>query len=183
MGNEMRTWLLLPILLVAACDRGGVEMENASVNEVTETMRKQRGADKFIDPGQWEQSVTLVSIDAPGMPEEMRTAMKKAMSQVQVHNVCLTPEEAKSPREDFFTGKDQNCRYDHFKWGEGKIDLKLQCEHPNAKQMMELAGTYEPRRYSMTMTATNEGQSPQEQMVMKMKVDAKHVGPCKEGVS
>jgi hypothetical protein len=43
---------------------------------------------------------------------------------------------------------------------------------------MELAGTYEPRAYSMTMTASNQGSGPEEQMVMKMRVDAKHVGEC-----
>ena len=164
--------------LLAGCGRDGVEMENASVEEVAEGVRKEGLGDRFIDPGKWTQTVTLMSIDAPGMPDEARTAMQQAVNQVQVHEVCLTPEEAKSPREDFFTGKDQNCRYDHFNWGNGKIDLKLNCEHPNAKQTMELAGTYEPRAYSMTMTASNQGSGPEEQMVMKMRVDAKHVGEC-----
>ena len=173
----MRALLPMMLVLAAGCDRG-VQMENASVEEVAQEMRKEGANDRFIDPGKWEQSVTLVSIDAPGMPDEARTAMQQAMSQVQVHSVCLTPEEAKSPREDFFTGKDQNCRYEHFNWGGGKIDLKLKCEHPNARQTMELAGTYEPKRYSMTMTATNEGSGPVEQFAMKMKVDAKHVGQC-----
>jgi hypothetical protein len=104
--------------------------------------------------------------------------MQQAVNRAQVHSVCLSPEEAKRPREDFFTGKDKSCRYEHFKWGGGKIDLKMRCEHPNASQLMELAGTYEPRRYSMTMTATNQGDRPVEQFAMKMKVDAKHVGAC-----
>jgi hypothetical protein len=179
-----RTILLMGCgLVLAACDKGGVKMENASVEEVQDAMKKQGQPERFIDPGQWEQKVTLMAIDAPGMPKDVRAAMQKAMSQVQVNNVCLTPEEAKSPREDFFTGKDQNCRYEHFNWGKGKIDLKLQCNHPEAKQMMELAGTYGPRSYSMTMTATTRGKSAEEQMVMKMKVDAKHVGACAPGQS
>ena len=65
------------------------------------------------------------------------------MGEAQVHEVCLTAEQAKSPKEDFFAGEDQNCRYEHFKWGDGKIDLKLLCEHPNANQTMVLAGDYQ----------------------------------------
>ena len=94
-------------------------------------------------------------------------------------NVCLTAEQAKSPKEDFFAGADKNCRYEHFNWGNGKIDLQLNCKHPNATQTMVLVGDYEPDSYTMTMTATNEGGGPAEQMVMKMKVDAKRTGVCK----
>ena len=72
--------------------------------------------------------------------------MHQAMGQAQVHEVCLTQAQAKSPKEDFFTGADQNCRYEHFKWGDGKIDLKLNCKHPNATQTMELTGSYPARQ-------------------------------------
>ncbi len=169
--------LIAWVLPLAACERE-VEMKNASAEQVAEGMRKAGADERFIDPGKWQQTVSLMAIDAPGMPDEVRTAMQNAMKQVQVHEVCLSPEEAKSPREDFFTGKDQNCRYENFKWGAGKIDLKLKCDHPRASQTMELAGTYEPRRYSMTMTALSQGGGPQQQMAIKMKVDAKHVGAC-----
>ena len=126
-------------------------MKNASVDHVAKEMREQGGERPVHRSGKWEQKATLVSIDAPSLSDEERSAMQKAMSQSQVHSVCLTPEEAKSPREDFFTGKDNNCRYEHFNWGKGKMNLKLMCKHPNASQVMELAGTYEPRRYSMTI--------------------------------
>ena len=170
---------LLPVvLLAAACGDDKVDMKNASAEQVAKEMREKRADEKFIDPGKWEQTVRLVSIDAPGMPQQVRSAMQKAMQSAQVHTVCLSPEDAKSPREDFFTGKDDSCHYEHFKWGGGKIDLKLICKRPSGTQNMELAGTYAPRGYAMTMTATSEGGAPQEQMKMVMKVDAKHVGAC-----
>jgi Protein of unknown function (DUF3617) len=175
----MKVITMLPlVLLAAACGDDKVDMKNASVGQVAKEMRNKQADEKFIDPGEWEQTVRLVSIDAPGMPEQVRTAMQKAMHSAQVHKVCLSPEDAKNPREDFFTGKDESCRYEHFKWGGGKIDLKLICKRPGGNQNMELAGTYAPRGYTMTMTATSEGGAPQEQMKMVMKVDAKHVGAC-----
>ena len=95
-----------------------------------------------------------------------------------MHEVCLTPEQAKSPKEDFFSGADKNCRYEHFNWGGGKIDLKLNCKHPNATQTMAMVGSYSPEAYTMTMTATNVGGGPAGEMTMKMKVDAKRIGDC-----
>jgi hypothetical protein len=164
-------------MLAAACDSGEVQMKNASISEVAEEMKAAR-TDSFVSPGKWQQTATLIAIEAPGMPPEAREMMGKAMGDAQVHEVCLTPEQAKSPREDFFTGADQNCRYEHFNWGDGKIDLKLNCQHENASQTMALVGEYEPNSYTMSMTATNAGRAPDEQMVMKMKVDAKRVGEC-----
>jgi hypothetical protein len=179
-GRKMRKALILISCMgaLAACNsEPDVKMENASVGEVAKEMRKQ-GNDSFVNPGQWKQTVTMVSIDAPGMPPEAKSMMEQAMGQAQVHNVCLTAAQAKSPKEDFFAGADKNCRYEHFNWGAGKIDLKLNCKHPNATQTMVLVGDYEPNSYTMNMTATNEGGGPAEQMVMTMKVEAERTGEC-----
>lgn len=174
----MKSWSLIPLLALAACGSGDeVSLENASVGDVAEAVRD-KGSARFINPGKWEQKATLISIEAPGMPPEAKEMMGKAMGQARVHGVCLTPEEAKSPREDFFAGTDRNCRYEHFRWGDGKIDLKLNCKHPNATQTMLLVGEYEPDSYVMTMTSTTEGAGPMEQMTMKMRVDARRVGDC-----
>lgn len=84
-----RALLALPLLFVAACSsEPNVKMENASVAEVAEEMRE-AGNDRFINPGKWEQTVTLESIDAPGMPPEAKSMMQKAMGDAQVHEVCL----------------------------------------------------------------------------------------------
>ena len=177
----MRTALILAsCAMLAACNsEPEVKMENASIGDVAQEMRKQGSEVAFINPGRWQQTVTMIDVDAPGMPPEAKAMMQQAMGEAQVHDVCLSPEQAKSPREDFFTGTDKNCRYEHFNWGGGKIDLKLNCKHPNATQTMVLVGDYEPNSYTMTMTATNVGGGPAEQMVMKMKVDAKRTGDCK----
>ena len=117
-------------------------------------------------------------MNAPGMPAQVADALKKQMGTSQVHRTCLTPEQTKNPKEDFFTGADKSCRYEHFRWGDGKVDMKLLCKHPQATQTMALSGTYQPESYQMAMTVTNTGSGPMENMTMKMKVDAKRVGEC-----
>ena len=180
----MRHFLLvLTAATLCACGSSDtVELENASTNEVAQEMAKKSDA-SFVNPGQWEQTTTLVEMDAPGIPAQYAEAIKKQMGQSQVHRTCLTPEQTKNPKEDFFTGADKNCRYEHFKWGDGKVDMKLLCTHPQATQTMEMAGTYQPDSYQMAMTVASKGSSPMETMNMKMKVDAKRVGECKASQS
>ena len=174
-----RLALVLPLIAIAACGKeSDVKMENASVADVAKEMRKQDRDNSFVEPGKWRQTMTLLEMDAPGMPPEARQMMQRAMDQAQVHEVCLTPEQAKRPKEDFFSGADKNCRYEHFSWGDGKIDLKLNCQHPNASQTMAMVGSYSPDAYTMTMTATNVGGGPAGGMTMKMKVDARRIGDC-----
>lgn len=172
--------LALSLTALAACgSEPEIKMENASVGEVAQEMREE-GTARFINPGKWQQTVSVLEIEAPGMPEEIRAGMQQAMAKPQIHEVCLTPAQAKNPKEDFFAGADKNCRYEHFNWGEGKIDLKLNCKHPNATQTMAMVGSYQPNGYTMTMNMTNQGSGSAEQLVMKMKVDAKRIGDCDE---
>ena len=152
--------LILPLIAVAACDSSPeVKANNAKPSEVAAKMRDAAGKGSFVRPGEWEQTVSLLKIEAPGMPPEAREYMQKAMEKAQVHNICLSKEQAEKPREDFFTGAGKNCRYDHFKWGNGKIDLKLNCAEEQGIQSMELAGTYKPDSYQMAMTANTKGMS------------------------
>lgn len=171
--------MLAPLAILAACGSSdSIDLEDASANEVAQEMSKSTEA-AFVNPGEWEQTATLLEIDAPGIPPQFAETMKQQMGQSQVHRTCLTPERTKNPKEDFFAGADKNCRYEHFKWGGGKIDMKLRCTHQQATQTMNLAGTYEPESYQMAMTVTSEGGGPMQNMTMKMKVDAKRVGECK----
>src|SRR5262245_26882390 len=72
--------LAVPLLCLAACNsEPDVKMENASVGEVAAEMRKQGGDDTFVNPGKWQQTVTLLDIEAPGMPPEARQMMQQAM--------------------------------------------------------------------------------------------------------
>ena len=172
-------FVLTAAAMLSACGSDdSVELENASANEVAQELRKADTTEGFVNPGQWKQTVKLIEMSSPGMPPEMADAMKRATGQTQVHETCLTAEQARRPREDFFTGAGKNCRYDHFKWGDGKIDLKMLCTHENATQTMEMAGSYQPNAYKMAMSVASKGSNPSEVMNMKMNVDAQRVGEC-----
>ena len=173
-------------LLLTACDSSPtVDVKDANMSEVGKAVARSGIArdDSFqVNPGKWESKVTVEAIEIPGMPPGLQEQMKKSFAEHQATGFtsCLTPEQAKKPKEDFFAGKDNNCRYDHFKMGDGKIDAKMRCDGGGgATQVMEMAGSYSPEAYTMTVTTIREGGAEAGgEAKMKMRMDAKRVGAC-----
>lgn len=171
-------------LPLAGCKKAPeVNEKNASVAEVAEAVRESRG-DAFVRPGKWQSKLTIEEFEVPGLPPEMAQRMKQTMAQYQERSfeTCLTKEEAKRPKGDFFTGKDEgNCRYDHFRMGSGKIEAVMRCggDSEGGRQVMQMAGNYSPNSYDMKMSMKQEGgESTAAGMTMTMKVDAKRIGEC-----
>jgi hypothetical protein len=122
--------LLAAALPLAACNKQPqVNEKDASVEEVAQKVRESAGDAAFVRPGLWESKVTIEQFDVPGMPAEMVQRMKTMMAERQEHGfqTCLTAEDVKRPKEDFFAGKNKECRYEHFTMGGGKIDAAMQC--------------------------------------------------------
>ena len=172
---------LLAASLAACGSEPDVDARNASVEEVAEQVRSANSDQLFVRPGKWQSRVTIEDISLPGMPAEMVEQMKTRIAQQGQQNFesCLTEEEARRPQEDFFAGKNNQCRYDHFTMGDGKIDARMRCEQGGATQVMEMDGTYSPDSYAMRMsTSTQGGEGATGAMTMKMRVDSKRIGAC-----
>ncbi|MEO5972814.1 MAG: DUF3617 domain-containing protein [Sphingomicrobium sp.] len=180
--NHATVALIACALPLAACDsQPEVSATNASVEEVAEKVAEAGAGTNFIRAGKWSSTVTMEEVSAPGMPPELAERMKGATGAGagKTYESCLTEEEAKRPKEDFFAGKNNQCRYDHFTMGDGKIDAKMRCAQGGMNQVMEMAGTYSPERYQMRMATKMEGTGgPIEGMTMKMRVDAQRIGAC-----
>ena len=173
---------------LAACNKSPqVHETNASVAEIAQKVREAGVDDSFVRPGLWESKVTIEKFEMPGMPAEMTQRMKSVMAQNQEHGFrsCLTPEEVKRPKEDFFAGKNNECRYDHFAMDGGKIDAAMHCGGKHGEsQTMQMAGTYSPDSYQMqTSMKMAGGSTPVASMAMTMRIEAKRVGECKAGQS
>src|SRR4051812_40467055 len=109
--------LIACALPMAACNKGpDIKVKNASVEEVANKVQAAAGDQGFVKPGKWETKVSLLDVDIPGMPPQVAAQMKQTMGKMQHNNFesCLTEEDVKRPKEDFFAGNAKNCRYDHF---------------------------------------------------------------------
>lgn len=173
------TLLACPLTLAACNNEREVDARNASVEDVAEQVAEARGSDSFVRPGKWQSRVQIEEFELPDAPPEAREAMRSMHERAQVHESCLTPEEAKRPKEDFFAGDNTNCRYDRFTMGGGKIDAVMKCTGEGMAQTMAMQGTYGPDAYQMRMSMKAEaGAGPPGGMTMTMRVDAKRVGEC-----
>ena len=172
-----RVMILLGLALpLAACgSKPAVDEKNASVEDVANKVAEVSQKEGFISPGKWQSTVTIDRMDMPDMPPEVAQQMKKMVAQGHTSQSCLTPEEAKQPKANFFSGNDK-CRYDHFTMGHGKIDAEMRCDQGGGTQLMQMTGTYSPNSYKMHMTS--KGGAAGQNMTMQMSVDAKRIGEC-----
>jgi hypothetical protein len=173
--------LIACALTMGACNKSPeVKARNATPAEVAEQVRASGGDQSLIHPGLWESKVTIEKLEMPGMPPEMAGRMKTMMAQNQEHDFksCVTAEDVKKPKEDFFAGKNNECRYDHFTMGGGKIDAEMHC---GKGQIMKMAGTYSPDSYQMQtsmIAAADKGDEGPGGMNMQMRIESKRVGEC-----
>lgn len=170
--------LALPLIMLAACDSSPkVDVDNAKPSEVAEKMRDAVGDETFVRPGKWLSTVTVQDMTVPGMPPEFAARMKETMAKERQVETCLTAEQAKRPKGDFFAA-DKNCTYDHFEMSGGKIDASMRCAHEGMSQAITMQGSYRPDEYQMTMSTRMEGAGRQSGATMKMQVAAKRIGDC-----
>ena len=168
---------------LAACNKSPqVDEKDASAAAVAEKVRKAGADQAVVRPGMWESKITIDQLEVPGMPAEVQKRMRTMMAEQQEHSsrTCLTQEDVQRPKEDFFTGKNNQCRYEHFKMGDGKIEAALQCGRGEMQQNMQMAGTYSPDAYQVQMsTRVQSGDTPEGTMNMQLRVDARRIGDCK----
>jgi hypothetical protein len=175
---------LLPFAVLAACDSSPtIEAKNASVADVAKQVSDAGGSGNFMRPGKWLSKATLEEMTAPGMPPGIADKMKVTMARQPGTEACMTQADAKKPNADFFAGNNDNCRYDHFKMGDGKIDAKMRCAAGGGTQLMTMAGDYGPDQYHLAMTTQMDrgAGAPGGEMMsmtMKMRVEGKRIGDC-----
>lgn len=177
----MKKLLLLAPLALAACNSGpSVEATNASAEEVANKVAAS-GAAPQLSPGRWEGTVNIVSMEIPGMPPEAAAKMKSAMGTGQPFNSCLTPEQAKKPAADFFTGGQKDCTYEKFSMDSGKLDAKMQCKTGGMTVDMTMDGKFASDSFQLAMTSKSAGMpgQPMSAHTMNMKMEARRTGECK----
>lgn len=170
--------LLVSTLALAACDSSPkVEATDASGAEVAKKVRESGVTDEFISPGQWQVAMKINEMTMPGMPPEAAQRMKGMIGEGHTSTQCLTPEDVKAPKEDMFSGGDENCKYDKFSMGGGKIDIVMSCGG-DQRRKMQMNGTYSADEYHMKVASQGEGKSGPGAMTMQMEMAAKRIGDC-----
>ena len=176
--------IILPaVAMLAACNsKPTVHAENASVADVAEATKD---AVK-LEPGKWETTVAILSMEGPGIPPEMATAMKQKMAAQKVES-CLTPEQAEKPPQDML-GAAKSCTYEKFEMGGGKMSGTLVCKGtpgmPTGEMRASMSGKFASTSYDVTSeTVMNAPATPGSaatggKIVTKTQVTGKRIGAC-----
>ncbi|MEG3086988.1 DUF3617 domain-containing protein [Sphingomonas sp. PB4P5] len=178
-----RVAIILPaIALLSACNSNPtVKAENASVADVAAATKD---AVK-MEPGKWETTVAILSIEGPGLPPGMADAMKQQSKSTKVET-CLTPEQAAKPPQDML-GAAKNCTYEKFEMGGGKMDGTLVCKNmpgmPTGEMRASMSGTFASTSYDVVSEATMDmpamgGAQKGAKVITKTQVSGKRLGAC-----
>ena len=170
------------VLTLAACNKGPqVDLHNATGNQVAQAVRQSgvMTSDTMIEPGLWQSKVTIEEMNIPGIPVQFADKMRQSMADHKERSSshCVTPEQVRKPKEDFFAGEDKSCHYAQFTMGSGKMDIQMVCNEEGSTRTTMMHGTYTPTSYSMDMSSQGSG-GREAGMSMKMHVDSNRIGEC-----
>lgn len=173
----------LGLLTLAACSGNGGGNDSAASS--SETAAGKGGssagtamAEIRLDPGQWETSHEIVSMESPNMPKEMMKAMAGKVTTIKT---CITPEQAAKPNADFFADRKNGCAYKDFAMAGGRISGTLTCtskEGPGA-MTMKMDGRYARDSYEMAVEMTTDANAGA--MTIKSRGSGRRLGACPPG--
>ncbi|HTN13723.1 MAG TPA: DUF3617 domain-containing protein [Sphingomonadaceae bacterium] len=185
----MRKLVLLPMMAAIALAGCGKKEEAPTGGEAAGSEKPAAAAGgiagmEMPQPGLYKQTVEIIEMSFPGMPEAMAAQMKKSMSANMSLTDCLTPEESKEALKQLSSrsfGKDSNCTYDKFDVGGGKLDAVMKCGGKDGESgTFKLAGTFGSTGSEMTMEGDQSmPDMPGGTMHMKMRMVSERIGECK----
>ncbi|KHK93717.1 hypothetical protein LK12_04080 [Novosphingobium malaysiense] len=152
--------------------------EEKSIDDV------KREAGKLIrpEPGAYKQTVEIVDMQVPGLPDSASAQMKNMMKKVETHTLCITEEDAEQSYKDMFenVGQDGDCSYTKFDVSGGRLDAQMQCSTPESGQAtMTMNGTVgETNSDIMIGMDVTGSQGPMGNMKMKMHMISERTGEC-----
>lgn len=124
-----------------------------------------------VQPGQWESTVTVQSIDMPGAPPQMAAMMKGKTTR---QSYCITPEQAaKGPQE--MLKQNPSCRFTKYSMAGGVISTAMTCSQNGGTMTAQANGKYNSTSFNVTSTAVMSGRMS---MRMTSASSGRRLGPC-----
>ena len=168
------------VLALGACKKHEISEKNADPAAVA---AKVAAVGDKPQPGRWESTLKLESIDMPGLPPDAKAMMQKQMGTMRTFATCLSPEDAARPAADFFNQGKSGCIYDHFTMSDGHLDAAMTCKqmpggHPGGTMKIALSGSYGPGDYEVH-TNSSMSMPDGKGMTQAMTMTAHRTGDCK----
>lgn len=135
------------------------------------------------DPGKWKMDMTLVKLDIPGAPPEIKQGMEQMFSGMKGIEQCVTAEQiAKEDIEKSLSNaaaQGSECTFDKKVIAGETIDIAGTCKSANGQTAnLAIKGTSGKTAQDITITSTGLGPDGKTPMTMEMRMQAKRTGDC-----
>lgn len=157
----MRHWSGIAAIVLIAASGGSGHREASAGGEPS--------AATSIQPGEWEMTTTIV---------RMRVAEPTADLPVpppHTARVCITPEQAASPGQDF-TDRDGCTGQNH--WGaDGRIEISLRCPTPQGAVQVRIAGRHSATSVELDQKVITHWEGSA--LEMDARIAGRRIGTCR----
>ena len=170
--------LLLPFALAGLLAACSSEPETAATENMTAEEVAEELSDMKIEPGQWEATNEILSVNAAGVPAD---ALKSMIGQKTTVSNCITPEQAAKPSANFLAAQQSsNCTYQDWRMEGGRMTGTMTCQGGDTPGtvVMKMAGDYGPAAYNLDMDMNTTGLPGGLTMTIKAKTTGRRVGEC-----
>ncbi|APG61781.1 hypothetical protein LPB140_01865 [Sphingorhabdus lutea] len=170
----------LPTLLLMGCNSSNADKDgDGKVSEEELKAEVEKSGIGKLKAGQWEMSMKMSELDAPGMPKELQEMMKSQLGKEQKMKTCVTKEQAEKPSAEFFGGNKDKCTITKMERDGSKITTEMKCDMGNNIAMMgKTMGEFSDSSYKMSIDQQISGAKPEEKMSMKGEISGKYLGEC-----
>lgn len=176
----MRIAIVLPLaaaLSLAGCNKAGSGSDAGGGSGSTPEKVVAAVSEMKIQPGLYQATVAINSIEMPGMPAAIADAVKKGMAGKPM-TYCISAEEAANGIEAMKKHMgDGKCQFDRFEASGGKIDQSMTCQSGRGTMHMVGHGTYDDSGSVVTATADMAGPGGKGMHIEEV-VTTKRIGDC-----
>lgn len=167
---------LAPFLLLAACGQEPAQQDpNAAAAAAAANAAQPL-------PGLYRVTMKVNDISFPGMTGPMAQQAKTMFSETgHVSEFCLTPDEAKRGREEFFKRTAEgDCKYETFRATGGSVEAVMVCQTGQGMTARsEMKGTFSATRSDLSLkTQSQMPGAPGGGMTMDAQIVSERIGDC-----
>ncbi|HEX8301618.1 DUF3617 domain-containing protein [Sphingomonas sp.] len=168
-----------PSTAESAAKTGDIRLENATAEEVMKQAAAAQDKNK-MQPGEWENTVQLVSAEMPGVPEMLRKQMEaEAKKPPETKKECKKEEDSKAIDFTKLAPAAQGCTFPKYVAADGKLDAEMECKGPFGPVKMTISGSQSSTSYGITMTQAQSMPGQTAQSKMTIRATGKRIGACK----
>ncbi|MBI3439558.1 MAG: DUF3617 family protein [Proteobacteria bacterium] len=173
---SLRRLMFASACLLAACSPPASQTSANGSSAASAPANSGAAVGAALQPGQYRTTVTIVSMNMPGMPAGMAEKMR---ARPNVSEDCVTSSDiAELTRKSLVDSEEgQTCSENHITSANGRIDGSATCRNEDGgEHTMQMHGTYGSNRVEMDMTMS--GQTPMGPMQQQMHMVTERIGEC-----